>query len=161
MTEQAEKKRVAENEWVEAHYPKAAGPEAGVLTEVLTPGHAAAAGAGPLKVKYRGTEVHYVGDVLGREGPPISPLTFVSGEGGAPGFLDTSVAFEVEPGKTKINTGLDSVIAGMTPGERLVAVVPASLAYKGAGLYTPDVPGKKRLVISPNSVVVYEVEAEK
>jgi cyclophilin family peptidyl-prolyl cis-trans isomerase len=158
VAEQAEKKRMAESEWIARNHPKAAGPAGGVLTEQLAVGRTAA-GAGPLRVRYRGSEVRYVGDVLGREGPPLDAISFGSGENGVPGFVDPPKVFTVDPGKTKINTGLDSVIAAMAPGERRVAIVPASLGYGRAGLYTPEVPGKRRFVISPNAMLVYEVEA--
>jgi cyclophilin family peptidyl-prolyl cis-trans isomerase len=157
VTVHAEKKRLAEGEWVARNYPKATGPAGGVLAEQLTAGHAAAV-AGPLRVRYRGSEVRYVGDQLGRDGPPLAVISFASGEGGVPAFADPPNVFTVEPGKTKINSGLDSVISGMAPGERRVAIVPASLGYGRAGLYTPEVPGKRRLVISPNAMLVYEVE---
>src|SRR5580658_10389150 len=45
VTEHAEKKRVAESEWVARNHPKAAGPAGGVLTEQLAVGRTAA-GAG-------------------------------------------------------------------------------------------------------------------
>ena len=64
----------------------------------------------------------------------------------------------VEPGKTTINPGLDGVIAAMQPGERRIAIVPAALAYGRAGLYPPETPGKRRFVISPHTMLVYEVE---
>jgi cyclophilin family peptidyl-prolyl cis-trans isomerase len=158
VVEQTEKKRIAESEWVARNYPKVTGPAAGVWTEQVAAGHAGAE-VGPLRVRYRGSEVRYVGDVLGRSGPPLDVISFGSGENGVPGFVDSPMVFTVEPGKTKLNTGLDSVIATMAPGERRVAIVPAALAYGRAGLYTPEVPGKRRFVVSPNAMLVYEVEA--
>jgi peptidylprolyl isomerase len=157
VTEHLEKKRLAEAEWVKRNYPKASGPSGGVLTEQLAAGNAAAGNAPP-RVRYHGSEVRYVGDVIGRDGPPLALISFGSGEGGAPAFVDSPAVFTVEPGKTKINPGLDSVIAAMVPGERRVAIVPAPLGYGRAGLYTPEVPGKRRLAISPNAMLVYEVE---
>ena len=65
----------------------------------------------------------------------------------------------VEPGKTKINPGLDGVIAAMLPGERRIVIVPAALGYGRAGFYAPDTPGKRRFVVSPNALLVYEIEA--
>jgi cyclophilin family peptidyl-prolyl cis-trans isomerase len=156
VVEQAEKKRIAEREWIARNYPKAAGPDGGVLTEQLAAGQAA--GGGPLRVRYRGREVRYVGDVIGRDGPPLDAIRFGSGENGVPGFADPPNVFTVEPGKTKINLGLDSAIAAMAPGERRVVIVPAALGYGRAGLYTPEVPGKRRFVVSPNAMLVYEVE---
>jgi hypothetical protein len=128
-----------------------------VLTEQLAAGQTA--GGGPLRVRYRGSEVRYVGDVLGREGPALDVIPFGSNESGVPMFVNVPRVFTVEPGKTKINSGLDGVIAAMAPGERRVVIVPAALGYGRAGLYTPEVPGKRRLAISPNAMLVFEVEA--
>jgi FKBP-type peptidyl-prolyl cis-trans isomerase len=100
-----------------------------------------------------------MGMVIDRQGPPLDVNEFVSMESGAPGSDTEPHVFVVEAGKTKINAGLDSVIASMRPGERRLAIVPPALAYKVAGFYAPEVPGKKRLVISPNSMLVYEVES--
>ena len=157
VTEQAEKKRLAERAWITRNYPDASGPADGVLTERLAVGQPS--GGSPLRVRYTGRELHYVGDVIGRDGPPLDLISFGSNDAGLPAFLDTPSAFTVEPGKTKLNPGLDSVIAGMLPGERRVAIVPAPLAYGRAGLYMPEIPGKRRLVISPNAMLVYEIEA--
>ncbi len=66
--------------------------------------------------------------------------------------------FTVEVGKTKINPGLDRVIAGMKAGEKKKVVAPAEVAYGRAGFYAPEVAGKKRLVISSGTMVVYDVE---
>jgi cyclophilin family peptidyl-prolyl cis-trans isomerase len=156
VTEQAEKKRIAEREWIAHNYPKAAGPDGGVLTQQLTQGKPAS--GGPLRVRYRGSEVRYVGDVLGRDGPPLDLIPFGSDESGVPSFVNVPRVFTVEPGKTKINPGLDGVIATMLPGEQRIVIVPAKLGYGRAGLYTPEVPGKRRLVINPNALLVYEVE---
>ena len=170
--EHAEKKGMAELDWIASTYPKAAGPVGGVLTERLaapaaagdrassaaTANQAVPATAGPLRVRYRGSQVRYVGDVLGRLGPPLLVTAFASGERGVPGFIDPPQVFTVEPGKTKLNSGLDSAIAAMQPGERRVVIVPASLGYGRAGLYPPETPGKRRFVISPNALLVYDVE---
>ncbi len=143
VKENVEKKRVAEQEWVASHFPQAATQKPGQGTGAVT------------RLRYRGTEVLYVGDVLGRNGPPIQPVVFGSGENGVPGFVDTPQVFTV----TKINPGFDSAVATMHPGERLVVIVPAATGYGRAGLYTPEVPGKRRFVISPNAMLVYEIEA--
>jgi cyclophilin family peptidyl-prolyl cis-trans isomerase len=141
VKENAEKKRAAEQEWVAAHYPKIS----------------AAGGAGAAtQLRYRGTEVRYVGDVIGHDGPPIQPVAFASGENGVPGFVDSPQAFAAG---TKINPGFDKGVAGIAPGERRVIVVPAAEAYGRAGLYTPEIPGRRRFVVSPNAMLVYEVEA--
>jgi len=162
VAEHAEKKRVAEKDWIAHNYPNVTGPQDGVLTERLAAGQPArenaAASGGPMRVRYRGTEVRYMGHVLGREGPPLDLISFGSGDSGVPGFIDPPRVFTVEPGKTKINAGLDGVIAEMKPGERRVVIVPAAMGYARAGLYPAETPGKRRFVISPNAMLVYEVE---
>jgi cyclophilin family peptidyl-prolyl cis-trans isomerase len=150
VAEHAEKKRLAERDWIAAHYPKAGGPEGSVAVERTV----------PLRVRYRGTALRYVGHAIGREGPPLDEISFGSGESGAPGFVDPPQTFTVETGKTKINAGLDAVLAAMRPGERRTVVIPAAQAYGRAGFYGPDTPGKRRFVIPTNTLVVYEIEAE-
>ncbi len=163
VAEHAEKKRLAEQDWIARNYPKAAGPAGGVLTGLLTAGQpardqGAAPSSGMLRVRYRGREVRYVGQVIGREGPPLEVIAFGSGDKGVPGFVDPPQVFIVEPGKTKINPGLDSVIATMQPGEHRVVIVPSALGYGRAGLYPPEAAGRRRFVISPNTLLVYDVE---
>jgi peptidylprolyl isomerase len=147
VAEHAEKKRIAEQEWIATNYPKAT-----VLTERLA--SAPSTGNRAVRVRYRGSEVRYRGDVIGRDGPALEVISFGSGDGGVPGLVDPPQVFT----KTKINPGLDSVIATMQPGERRVVIVPASLGYGRAGLYPPEVSGKRRFVISPNAMLVYDVE---
>jgi hypothetical protein len=67
----------------------------------------------------------------------------VDDKGGAFDFVDPPRVFSVEPGKTKINSGLDSVIATMHPGERWVVIVPPALGYGRAGLYPPETAGQR------------------
>ena len=88
----------------------------------------------------------------------IDAIRFASNANGVPGFVDPPQAFTVEPGKTKINPGLDRAIATMRPGERRSVIVPAELAYGRSGLYPPETPGKRRFVISPYAMLVYDVE---
>ncbi len=153
------KKAAAEREWVTRNYPQAAGPEGSVLVQQLASGSGGTADPGPLRVRYRGRELRYRGDVMGREGPAIEPLAFGSGENGVPGFNDPPQVFTVEAGKTKINPGLDGVLATMKPGDRRVAIVPAALAYGRSGTYPPETPGRRRFVVSPYAMLVYEIEA--
>jgi cyclophilin family peptidyl-prolyl cis-trans isomerase len=158
--EHVEKKRIAEQEWIVRNYPKAAGQAGGVMTEVLSgsPASGALGNAAPLRVRYRGTAIRYRGDVIGREGPAIEAITFSSTSAGTPGIVDSAQTFTFDAGKTKINSGLDGVIATMSPGERRIVIVPASLGYGRSGFYAPEVAGKRRLVISPNTMLAYDVE---
>jgi cyclophilin family peptidyl-prolyl cis-trans isomerase len=157
VAEHAEKKRVAERDWLAKNYPKATGAADGVLTEQLAAGRVEGE-PGPRRVSYSGRALHYAGDVIGREGPPLEVIAFGSTESGVPGFTDPPRVFTVEAGKTKINPGLDGAIAAMAPGERRVVIVPAALAYGRAGMYSPEIAGTRRFVISPHTMLVYDVE---
>ena len=147
VAEQAEKQRAAEAAWM-ARHKVAAAPE----------GEMPAVGGGPVRVRYRGTELHYVGDVTGREGPPIEEIRFASEANGAPGFGEAAETFVFERGKTKVNPGFDAMVAAMSPGSRRSVAVPAARAYGRNGFYGPDTPGKRRFVISPHTLLVYEIE---
>jgi peptidylprolyl isomerase len=154
-----EKKREAEQEWIARNYPKATGPPGGVLTERLAPGRGLGA-KGPVQVRYSGSEIRYMGHVIDREGPSLEVIQFGSREDGVPGFVDVPQVFTIDPGKSKIgpNGILDGIVADMQPGERRLIIVPASLGYGRAGLYPPEIPGRRRFVISPNAMLVYDVE---
>ena len=161
VAEHVELKRQAEKAWIARTYPKATGPEGGVLTEQLAAPAANSPATAPgsqLRVRYRGTQVRYMGDVIARTGPPLVTNAFASGENGVPGFNDPPQVFTAEVGKTKINPGLDGVLATMRPGERRTVVVPAAQGYGKNGTYPPAAPGKPRFVVSPNALLVYDVE---
>jgi cyclophilin family peptidyl-prolyl cis-trans isomerase len=159
VAEHLEKKRQAEEHWIAQNFPNAKLPATEVITRpVVVLSDKNPPGSAPLHVRYTGRELHYVGDVIGREGPPLDVISFASGETREPDFYDTPRTFSFERGKTKINPGLDSVIAGMAPGERTQVIVPAAQAYSRRGFYAPEVPGKRRLIISPDTMLVYDVE---
>lgn len=160
VADHAEKKKAVEREWIARNYPQAAGPDGGVLTEELAPARKDAAGSGTLHVKYSGKELRYKGLVIGWDGPPLEATAFASGASGFPGFEDPPQVFSFTIGLTKINPGLDSVIATMRPGERRLAIVPAALGYGRAGTYPAEIHGRPRFVVSPNALLVYEVEVE-
>jgi len=147
VAEHEKRKKAAEESWVQMYY--------GVATRVTAAGPGAVA---PLRVRYTGIQLRYVGNVIDRVGPPIEEIRFGSGGNGVPGFEDPPQVFTVEPGKTKINPGLDGVIGAMSAGDRKTVVVPAALAYGKAGTYPPEVAGKRRFAVSPNSMLVYRVE---
>src|SRR5262245_19088622 len=143
---EAEKKRAAGQEWLAKNYPADDTPQA-------------AAEGRAIRLRYRGFALRFLGHVIGREGPPVETISFASGHTGAPVFLEAPAVFQWEPGKTKINAGFDATISTMKPGERRTVIVPAESAYARAGFYPPEVPGQRRLVIWPNTTLVYEIEA--
>jgi cyclophilin family peptidyl-prolyl cis-trans isomerase len=164
VAENVEKKRVAERAWIAENVPevqedtdhkKRWSVPPGEDTDQKLTDHKQQWSV--LRVRYRGSEVRYMGNVIGRAGPPLDIIEFASGEKGVPGFNDPQV-FTFELGKTKLNPGLDAAIAEMAPGERRTVVVLADRGYGRAGLYAPEVKGKRRFVISPDALLVYDVE---
>ena len=151
-------RRQAEAAWLERAYPAATGEAGEVRTRLLSPGSARQSAESPLRVRYTGTSVRYVGHLHGHEGPPLELVAFGSGPDGVPGFHHPPREFSFTPGSTSINAGLDAVIARMTPGEVRVVIVPAELGYGRNGLYSPETPGEPRFVISPNTLLAYVVE---
>lgn len=158
VQEHEARKREAEARWIEATWPDATGEPGRVLTRELAAGTGSPPRDGPLRVRYRGTRVRYMGHLLGYEGPELEVTSFGSGPDGVPGFVDPPRAFTFVPGETSLNPGLDGVLATMTPGERRLVIVPAELGYGRSGLYPPETPGEPRFVISPNTLLAYEVE---
>jgi peptidylprolyl isomerase len=155
--EHATLKRTAFHDWIQQNWPEATGPEGGVLTQVLAAG-SGSPGSGPKQVRYQGTQIRYMGHVIGREEPPLEVTTFGSGPDGVPGVIDPPQEFTFTPGETELNPGLDAAIAEMAPGERRAVVVPAEHGYGRGGLYPPETPGQRRFVISPEVLLVYEGE---
>jgi peptidylprolyl isomerase len=148
VAEHEDKKRVAEQAWLQKNHLTPA-----TVAGSVEPDH-------PLRLRYRGKEVRYMGNVIGREGPPLEEIAFASGETGLPGYFDEPREFVYEPGKTKVgpNGIVDAAIAAMKPGERRVVAIPAALGYGKSGFYPPEVKGQRRFVVSPNVLLVYEVE---
>ena len=149
VAEHVEKKRAAEREWIAKNVSES--PLAQVTDRKQR-------WSEPLRVRYRGREVRYMGHVIGRDGPPLDIIQFASGANGVPGFNDPPQEFTFEPGKTKLNSGLDAAIAEMAPGELRTVVVTADRGYGRAGLYPPEIKGKRRFAISPDALLVYDVE---
>jgi cyclophilin family peptidyl-prolyl cis-trans isomerase len=148
VAEHAEKKRVAEAEWIQTNYPKAIIPEGLIDAESLD--------TDPLKVRYRGTEVRYMGLVIDRQGPLLEAISFQSGDTGLPGYFGEAHVFAFEPGKTKVGSygNLNSLIGMMRPGDHKVIVIRPGTP----GFYPPEIPGQKRFVVSPNALLVYDIE---
>jgi FKBP-type peptidyl-prolyl cis-trans isomerase len=46
----------------------------------------------------------------------------------------------------------------MKKGEKRLLIIPSDQGYKTSGFYAKQRPGEKRFVISPNALLVYEVE---
>lgn len=85
--------------------------------------------------------------------------SFVStSDGGMPWFGDVPEVFEYTVGTTKVTPGFDAGIVGMRKGEKRVIVVSSEQAYGFQGYYPRERKGEKRFHVSPNQIIIYEVE---
>ena len=101
-------------------------------------------------------KVKYSGKVL------IDQLTFVStSNDGKPNFGSEPQLFNYTIGTTKINDGVDEIIASMKHGEKRSIVVPSNFGYGTTGFYGKYINGQKRFLINPNSTLYYEIEVMK
>jgi cyclophilin family peptidyl-prolyl cis-trans isomerase len=152
-----ERHRSAEREWLARELPALAGSPDSVRTIRLAPPTAARAPGQAVRVRYQGRALRFMAHRIGYSGPDIAEVPFASGPDGAPGFHDPAHAFTV--GADGAPPGLDRVLASLGPGERAIVVVPPGLAYGTSGFYATEVPGQPRFVVSPNTTLVFEVEA--
>jgi FKBP-type peptidyl-prolyl cis-trans isomerase len=61
-------------------------------------------------------------------------------------------------GTSRLNPALDEALAGMRAGERRLVIAQGQAGYGRSGYTSPQKPGEKRFVISPNTTLVYEIE---
>ena len=150
-----ERRRQAEEKFVADNWPDATVWPSGLRTQTLAEGvDGAASEAGGVAAAGGDAWVRYTGRTLGGR-------RFASaGQRGEPGPGEAPVRFRVVRGEENVNAGFTEVLSSMRPGDRRVAIVPASLAYGASGFYGRDVPGEPRFVISPNEMLVYQIEIE-
>jgi peptidylprolyl isomerase len=140
-------KRAREDELVRTAWPDAVDAGNGLKSIIRTPG------TGPRPLAGEKVWVSYSGKA------PLTGKSFVStADQGRPYWGDAPEPFEVTVGTPGVNPGLDAAIADMTKGEKRLVIVPSGLGYKTSGFYAKQRPGEKRFVISPNTLLVYEVE---
>jgi cyclophilin family peptidyl-prolyl cis-trans isomerase len=140
-------KRAKENEFVIANWPGAVEAEDGVQYVVQKEGTGQLPLAGATrKVVYTGTA-------------PLAGKAFVStADEGKPYWGEIPEPFEFVAGSTRVEPGLDAAIAQMRTGEKRLLIVPAGRGYQTSGFYAKQRPGEKRFVISPDTLLVYEIE---
>lgn len=61
-------------------------------------------------------------------------------------------------GESAVTEGLDTTIQRMRPGARWIVIVPSELGYPPPGYYPAERPGEPRFHISPNTMLIYDVE---
>jgi FKBP-type peptidyl-prolyl cis-trans isomerase len=57
-----------------------------------------------------------------------------------------------------VTQGLDAAIARMRPGVKWIVIVPSELGYPLLGYYPFERPGEPRFHVSPNTLLIYDVE---
>jgi peptidylprolyl isomerase len=140
-------RKAREDEYVRTNWPGAVREESGVEHVVLREGLGGAPAPGAVvKAVYTGTA-------------PLAGKSFVStADEGKPYWGKTPEPFEFTVGTARINPGLDAAIGRMKKGEKRLVVVRPEMGYTANGFYARQRPDEKRFVISPNTLLVYEVE---
>jgi len=140
-------KKTKEDEFVKANWPGAVEMEGGAKFIVLKEGQ------GPLPLAGATLKVVYTGTA------PLAGKAFVStADEGKPYWGEAAEPFALVVGATRINPALDAAITLMRKGEKRHLLVPSEQGYKTSGFYAKQRPGEKRFVISPNTLLVYEIE---
>ncbi len=140
-------KKLREDALVKKEWPDAVGDPGGWKYVILREGRGEKAGAGAkVRIAYSGKA-------------PLAGKTFVStADAGKPYWGDRPEPFDFVLGTTRINPGIDAAIAAMKKGEKRLVILPAPLGYGTDGFYAVQRPNEKRFVLSPNTLLVYEIE---
>jgi Xaa-Pro dipeptidase len=131
---------------IQQKWPRAKPSPRGALVQVTREGQGAPAASG------QALTVRYVGQFL--DGRPLAS----SADEGRPLPGSAAQPFEYVVGRSRINPGLDEALAAMRAGERRTVIVSGQVGYGRSGYTSPQKPGEKRFVISPNTTLVYEIE---
>lgn len=145
---EADAKRKAEEEAaIQQNWPNAIVLENGLRYITLREGR------GKLSVSGQKLTVAYAGKCL------LSGRAFVStADEGRPYWGKTPAVFDFVIGISKVNPGVDAIVALMRKGEKRLVIVPAALGYGRSGFYAKQRPNEKRFIISPNTLLAYEIE---
>jgi peptidylprolyl isomerase len=141
-----EMKKSEEEKYITENYPGLTTLPDGLRFKVLVPGKGDSPVEGSvMSVKYNGKL--------------FSGLSFVSSDDdGKPIAGSRPVEFSHTLGKDGLLKGLNEALKEMMPGEKRLLVIPPDLAYGvNSGFYGKEIPGQKRLVISPDETLILEV----
>ena len=131
---------------IQQKWPGAKPSPKGAFVQVTREGQGDPAAAGQTLM------VRYTGQFL--DGRPIAS----SEEEGRPVAGTAAKPFAYVVGTSRINPALDEALAAMRAGERRAVIASNQLGYGRSGYTSPQKPGEKRFVISPNTTLVYDVE---
>jgi peptidylprolyl isomerase len=146
VKEAEDTKKLEEEETIRKNWPDSKILENGLRYIIVREGKGKALAAGAkIQVVYTGKSLH--------------GLSFTStADEGKPAFGDRGEPFEYEVGKSHVTPGFDAAVAQMKKGEKRILIVPAELGYGIPGFYAKEKKGEKRFHISPNTILVYEVD---
>jgi len=141
-----EKKARDEAAIIRQKWPAAKPSPRGALVQVTREGQGEPAAAGQTLT------ARYTGQFL--DGRPFAG----SEDEGRPVPGSAAKPFTYVVGKSRINPALDEALAGMRASETRTVIASGQAGYGRGGYTSPQKPGEKRFVISPNTTLVYEVE---
>lgn len=146
IEQEDEQKKKDEEAIIARKWPDAVSLDDGIKYMILREGSGALPAAGSTMT------LQYTGQFL--DGMEF----YGSSDRGRPGNVDSPESFEFVVGESSVNEGFDNVVIEMKKGEKRLIIVPSSLAYRGGGFYARQIEGRKRFVISPNTMLIYEIE---
>jgi len=141
-----EKKAQDEAAIIAQRWPAATPSPRGALVQVTREGQGEPAATGQTLT------ARYTGQFL--DGRPIAS----SEDEGRPVPGTDARPFSYVVGKSRLNPALDEALALMRAGETRIVIAQGQAAYGRSGYSSPQKPGEKRFVISPNTTLVYEAE---
>lgn len=148
---------LAEAAWIAERLPALEGEATGVRTEMLERADRDSTAVGPGQVRYHGVALRYVGHIAGRQGGRLQELGFASQSDGRP-HRGPAESFAPTAELEGVPAALADALRALEPGERRRVVLPSWLGYGRAAYYGPDTPGEPRFVISPDTMLIYEIE---
>jgi cyclophilin family peptidyl-prolyl cis-trans isomerase len=140
-----QKRIIADNEFISGRYPDLIKSASGLRYKVKVKGNG--------KTPVDGSVVN-----LSYEGILTNGVKFVSSAGGKPAYGEKAGSFDHVIGAAGLVPGLEEALMDMKAGERRILVIPPELGYgQNSAYYGKEIPGKKRLVISPGEILILSV----
>lgn len=145
VEEQEKEKKARESATIQNKWPDAVDTDSGLKYVIVKEGK------GEIPESSSKVRVRYSGEVLNGK-------KFFSNAEGIPDDEPPAEDFVMEMGKSHITPGFDQAVNQMRVGEKRILILSSQLGYGMGGFYAKEVEEKKRFIISPNSMLIYEVE---
>lgn len=149
VTFEKQKKKTADDKFISEKYPGLIDSPSGLRYKVEIKGSG--------KKPVNGTVLN-----LSYEGILTNGVKFVSSSEGKPMDGDKAESFSHVIGTEGLVPGLEEGLKDMKAGERRILVIPPEMGYGlNSAFYGKEIPGKKRLVISPGEILILNVTLNK